>query len=85
MELYGLIGEKERSIIRAAYAERREGLVVERSFRGRTNVRVSMGQPDRALGAEPWLIRMEIMRGNIYSTQYFGCVEEFEKSLEGGA
>ena len=84
MGLNDLIGCKEHSIIRTAYDERREGLVVERSFRDMGSIRISMRPPARAWGATPWLIRMEKRRRNLYSTQYFGSVEEFEASLKEG-
>lgn len=78
-----LLGEKEFSLIHSAYEKRMSGLVLERSLSGMGSVRISMRPPDRAWGETPWLIRVEKTRRNLYSTQYFGSVAEFEQYWKG--
>lgn len=69
-----LLGEKDLGIIRAAVGTS-TGIVLERSYPGRLWTRVSV-VPCR----EPWetdrLIRVEVQRGPVYSTQYCVSVEE---------
>ncbi len=78
-----LLGEKEYSIIREAFWARKEGLILERSLRNVGSIRISMGVPDKAWSETSWLIRIETFRKNIYSTQYFGSVEELKRYLRG--
>ena len=78
-----LLGEKEYSIIREAFWARKEGLILKRSLRNAGSIRISMGVPDKAWSETPWLIRIETTRKNIYSTQYFGSVEELKRYFGG--
>lgn len=70
-----LLVAKDVYMLQEAYDRRTKGVVLERSFRETTFLRVSMTNPVPPWNV-PWLVRVECWSGHLYSSQYFGCVEE---------
>jgi len=78
-----LITEKDWAIVRDFYDRRKTGEILFRRFKGRVSVRLSAGPSTKAWDC-PWLVRMEVEAGNVYSTKYFSSVEELRDYVFSG-
>ena len=73
-----LLSEKDLQALHTAMAQRRE-LTLTRTLDGVTVTASTW--PASSAWDVPMLVRLEVQRGNVYTSQYFESVEEMKRDL----